>query len=47
MSKNKRIGIMGSGLVGSMWAVYLAKRGYAVDIFERRQDMRKADISAG
>lgn len=47
MSNKKKIGIMGSGLVGSMWAVYLAKRGYEVDIFERRQDMRKVNISAG
>lgn len=39
--------ITGSGLVGSLWAVYLAKAGYQVTIFERRPDMRKASISAG
>lgn len=43
----ERIAILGSGLVGSMWAVYLAKRGYQVDVYERRPDMRKANISAG
>ncbi len=39
--------IVGAGLVGSLWAVYLAKAGYQVTIFERRADLRKADISAG
>ncbi len=39
--------IIGAGLVGSLWAVYLSKAGYKVTIFERRSDLRKADISAG
>lgn len=39
--------IVGAGLVGSLWAVYLAKAGYKVTIYERRQDIRKAEISAG
>ncbi len=39
--------IVGAGLVGSLWAVYLSKAGYKVTIFERRSDLRKADISAG
>jgi kynurenine 3-monooxygenase len=39
--------IIGSGLVGSLWAVYLSKQGYKVSVFERRSDMRKAKISAG
>ena len=39
--------IVGAGLVGSLWAVYLSKAGYQVSIFERRSDIRKADISAG
>lgn len=39
--------IIGAGLVGSLWAVYLAKAGYQVTIFERRSDLRKTDISAG
>ena len=39
--------IVGAGLVGSLWAVYLAKAGYKVTIFERRSDIRKAEISAG
>ena len=39
--------IVGAGLVGSLWAVYLSKAGYKVSIFERRSDIRKAEISAG
>jgi len=39
--------IVGAGLVGSLWAVYLEKAGYQVKIFELRDDIRKADISAG
>lgn len=47
MSKQKSAIIVGAGLVGSLWAVYLSKAGYKVTIFERRPDIRKADISAG
>jgi len=39
--------IVGAGLVGSLWAVYLSKAGYKVTIIERRPDIRKAEISAG
>ena len=39
--------IVGAGLVGSLWAVYLSKAGYKVKLFEARSDIRKADISAG
>lgn len=45
MSKN--ITVVGAGLVGSLLSIYLAKRGYSVNIFERRPDMRKEKISAG
>lgn len=39
--------IVGAGLAGSLWAVYLAKAGYDVTIFERRPDIRLAEIQAG
>ncbi len=39
--------IIGAGLVGSLWAVYLSKAGYKVDIYERRSDMRLQKMSAG
>ena len=43
----KKVIIVGAGLVGSLWAVYMAKAGYKVKIYERRSDIRKAEISAG
>ena len=43
----KKIIIVGAGLVGSLWAVYMRKAGYKVVIYERRSDIRKAEISAG
>ncbi len=45
--KKKSAIIVGAGLVGSLWAIYLAKAGYKVDIYEMRGDIRKADIAAG
>jgi len=47
MSTQKNITIVGAGLVGSLVSIYLAKRGYKVDVYERRPDMRKANIIAG
>jgi kynurenine 3-monooxygenase len=47
MENNKQAVIIGAGLVGSLWAVYLSKAGYKVTIYERRSDIRKAEISAG
>lgn len=47
MSTQKNITVVGAGLVGSLVSIYLAKRGHKVNIYERRQDMRKASISAG
>jgi kynurenine 3-monooxygenase len=44
---DKHVTIVGAGLVGSLLSIYLAKRGYKVDIFERRPDMRKANLIAG
>jgi kynurenine 3-monooxygenase len=43
----KEIIIAGAGLVGSLLAIYLAKRGYKVSIYEKRHDMRKETMSAG
>ena len=43
----KRITLVGGGLAGSLASVYLAKRGYEVNIYERRPDMRNVEIPAG
>jgi kynurenine 3-monooxygenase len=39
--------VIGAGLVGSLWAVFLARRGYNVKVFERRSDMRAAGYAGG
>ena len=44
---NKSVNIIGAGLVGSLVSIYLAKRGYKINIYERREDMRKTTMSAG
>ena len=43
----EHVKVIGSGLVGSMLSIYLARRGYDVEVFERRPDMRKETIRAG
>src|SRR5690606_14844783 len=48
MKKSKSdIAIVGAGLVGSLLAIYLTRRGYNVQVFERRHDMRKGTAEAG
>ena len=44
---NEKITVVGGGLSGPVMAMYLAKKGIRVDIYERRPDMRKENISAG
>jgi kynurenine 3-monooxygenase len=39
--------VVGAGPVGSLLALTLAQRGHAVDVYERRPDMRRVGISAG
>jgi len=43
----KDIVITGAGLVGSLLAIYLSKRGHKVRLYERRGDMRKEKMIAG
>ena len=39
--------IVGGGLVGPLMAVYLVKKGFSVEMYERRPDMRRTDVPAG
>jgi len=39
--------VIGAGLVGSLLSIYLAKKGHKVTVYERRPDLRKAEISVG
>ena len=43
----ERIAVVGAGLVGSLQAIYLARRGYEVHVFERRPDMRRVEMVGG
>ncbi len=36
----KHIAIVGGGLVGSLLATYMARKGHHVEVYERREDMR-------
>lgn len=47
MSNSKEAIVVGAGLVGSLWAVFLARRGYQVKVFERRPDMRAVGYRGG
>ena len=42
-----RITLIGAGLNGPLLAILLRQRGFAVDLFERREDMRRTRSSAG
>ncbi|MDM7921086.1 MAG: NAD(P)/FAD-dependent oxidoreductase [Pyrinomonadaceae bacterium] len=39
--------IIGAGLAGSLLSIYLARRGFDVNVFEARGDMRRESMSAG
>ncbi len=43
----QRVTVIGAGLAGSLLAIYLAKRGIAVDVYEARGDMRLEEVAAG
>ena len=47
MSKQQNILIIGAGLCGSLLALRLAQRGFKVEVYESRPDLRTTDISAG
>ena len=42
-----KVTLLGAGLAGSLLAVYLARRGFEVEIHERLPDMRRHAIPAG
>jgi kynurenine 3-monooxygenase len=43
----QKITIIGGGLSGSLLAIYMAKRGFEINLFERRPDMRKSSNYQG
>lgn len=44
---SQRVVIVGAGLVGALLAILLKRRGYNVELFEQRSDMRRVDLPAG
>ena len=45
MQKQKSIAVVGSGLVGSLLALYLKNFGHKVTVFDRRPDVRRVEFS--
>lgn len=45
MQQPKKIAVVGSGLVGSLLAIYLKKFGHSVTVFDRRPDVRTVEFS--
>lgn len=46
-TKAPKVTIVGLGLGGSLMAIYLARRGFDVEVFERRGDMRREPVERG
>src|SRR5450631_751450 len=44
---NQKFTLIGSGLAGGLLAAYLGKRGYDVDLYERRADPREGNLVGG
>ena len=44
---SNKVILIGAGLAGPLLSVYLAKKGFQVDLYERRPDIRKMKIGAG
>ena len=44
---SEKIAVIGGGLVGALQAVFLARKGFNTDVYERRSDIRKAQMVEG
>ncbi len=44
---NRHVTILGAGLSGALMAIFLARQGREVMLYERRPDLRKVDMDAG
>src|SRR5271170_553810 len=47
MNTPKKVTLIGAGLNGPLLAILLRRRGFAVEVYERRPDMRRVRVSAG
>lgn len=46
-AENLNVAVVGGGLVGSLLALHLGKKGHEVDLFEYREDIRTAELVVG
>jgi kynurenine 3-monooxygenase len=46
-NRSERITLVGAGLTGPLLALSLAERGFKIDIYERRPDVRRGESNAG
>ena len=46
-AKPPSVAVLGAGLGGTLIAIYLARRGFDVSVFERRPDLRKGTVEQG
>ena len=46
-ASNKPVAIVGAGLAGALTSAFLAKRGFKVEVYEKRSDMRLGGPDAG
>lgn len=42
-----RVAVVGAGLVGTLLSIFLTRRGFRVDVYERRADLRGRDLPPG
>ena len=47
LANREPLTLAGAGLVGSLLSIYLARRGFPVEVLERRADMRQGAIEGG
>lgn len=47
MSAGDRVAVVGAGLIGAVAAIYLRRRGYRVEVYDRRDDPRRVAGEAG
>jgi kynurenine 3-monooxygenase len=47
IDRTESVTLVGAGLVGSLLAMFLARRGFQVEVLERRPDMRREVVDAG
>jgi kynurenine 3-monooxygenase len=47
IDRTQPVTLAGAGLVGSLMALFLARRGFQVEVLERRPDMRRETVDAG